>query len=363
MLRRNLSFPLHSNLIPKSLLATKTFGSFNFASNLQHQSHHQAVLHSQLRFFSSSSSTSKKESVPENTSSKVTSPNESKPTKFRPIFYMSDQTKRQEGIDVVSPNEIKNTSNLWAAIIASNGFPKKKDGTYVFAAKIENVQEGHMYFGFTSISSVAAGEIQRPGDDGMNGVCLDFRFGRMHGGDGSESGKWFKENYLSEKVTQNAKEVISILTISNSGQNHSFQFIVDGNEGKIIECSKQSFEGQSDEIFPVFNLGEENQNIRTIPFDQVQSTSPIIEELKKQFNAQKSAPKSALPIFEQLREKFDALSANLANAEQERNTEIENLKKQQVADQAEIAKLKQSESEVLKFVDDQIANFIKTSKK
>ena len=88
--------------------------------------------------------------------------------------------------------------------------------------------------------------------------------------------------YLSSGITKKAKEIISILIISNNGRKKEVQWIVDGSEGPIHDVS-YDFE-TANEMFPSISFCSQHDHLRMIPLDQVKSTSPKIEQLKKEFN-------------------------------------------------------------------------------
>src|SRR3989338_1421953 len=116
----------------------------------------------------------------------------------------------------------------------------------------------------------------------MNGICL-FDNGKLYGGNGVDDINW-SQHYLDENITENAKEVITILTIKTNGAQKEIQFIVDGNEGAVHQCQKKHFENGADEIFPVVSLRQKDQQLEFIPFNQVTSRSLMIDELMKAFS-------------------------------------------------------------------------------
>ncbi len=78
------------------------------------------------------------------------------------------------------------------------------------------------------------------------------------------------------KISQKAKEIIVILTISNNGTKKEIRFLVDGNESKSSDVSK-SLKG--DRLFPAIILYQQNQQITTIPIDEIKTRTPKIESL------------------------------------------------------------------------------------
>src|SRR3989338_39386 len=138
--------------------------------------------------------------------------------------------------------------------IAARGFPSDRDGTYVFVTHIgEIINDAPVItIGFTSTATHDSTKQGFPGF-GMNGIGLYLEKGTIWGGNGVDDKFWYQP-YLNGMITRRAKEIISILTISNNGTKKFVQFIVDGNEGPVHECDKKHFENGGEEIFPVVTL-------------------------------------------------------------------------------------------------------------
>src|SRR3989338_7157968 len=118
-------------------------------------------------------------------------------------------------------------------------------------------------------------------------------------------------------------------TISNNGTKKEVQWIVDGNEGAVLDCTneKKGF-GNGDIFIPCVSLGARGQQVTTIPFDQVTSRSPKIEQLRKLYsspnqskaviannNNQNNNNNAALLIITQLQQELEKLLQRADTAE------------------------------------------------
>ena len=206
-----------------------------------------------------------------------------------PVLYFTKKKRNRinRNIDVVSQHVLVNkTNDNWPhPAIAAQGFPVNQDGKYVSLTRVEKItNRPDITIGFTSSATPYSTQGGCAGN-GMNGLCLDLFAGRLMGGNGGANQIW-NRRYLDANITRNAKEVITILTVKNNGDNTSIkiQFIVDGICGDVHECEEEHFENGGDEIFPVVSLLSRDQKLEFISFDQVQSLSFEIDELMKKFN-------------------------------------------------------------------------------
>src|SRR3989338_8169708 len=183
----------------------------------------------------------------------------STPTFLVPDFDKNVPNKIYQEIEVKSKNTLSLKSREWTSVIASNGFPSKKDGVYVYVTKVDNGGDGSLCIGFTDMATFDSTKYGSPGD-GLSGTSLSCGCGqRFPGGD----------DYLSS-MTDEAKEIISILTISKNGTKKEVQWIVDGNECPVVDCTnaEKGF-GNGDEIFPCITFAFSGQQVTMIPFDQI----------------------------------------------------------------------------------------------
>src|SRR3989338_5152964 len=194
-----------------------------------------------------------------------------------PSFNKNIPNKINNEIDVVSEDALINKywDGLSHPAIATQGFPANRDGTYVYVTYIGEITgQLDIDIGFTSTATYDSTNYGHPGD-GMNGICFYLNDGKLYGGNGVDDKDW-NQKYLAGNITEQAKEIISILTISNNGEKKFVQFIVDGNEGPVHECEKKHFENGVNEIFPVVTLFSKDQKLEFISLDQVKYRSPKI---------------------------------------------------------------------------------------
>ena len=206
-----------------------------------------------------------------------------KTTFLHPDFDKNIPNKVNHKIQVESKDTLT-MSETWlvASAISRNSFPSNVDGVYVFATKIDNIgKTENLFFGFSDVATFDSTKSSVPGS-GMSGTCFRACDGLRWPG---------LVSCLSENV-KNAKEIISIFIISNNGKKKEVQWIVDGNESQVHNCTND-FKNRV-EIFPCISFYEKDQQVQTISFDQVKSRSPIIDGLMKEFSKQQN--KTNIPI-------------------------------------------------------------------
>lgn len=218
------------------------------------------------------------------------------PTRFLlPRFNKTENGKVNKNIVVVSDHVLSYAlDTLHVSAIASEGFPRDREGRFVLSAHVERrAESSRIGIGFTSKKKIDSREDPEysnfPGAyNGMNGITLWVGSGHLTGGNGMFDGRWDEKNYVSSSRDNASTEVVSILTIANDSNDITnkkigIQYIVDGNEGPQREVST-SFCIGNDEIFPVVSLSCAGHKVEFLPFNQVKSRSAKIDELMKEFN-------------------------------------------------------------------------------
>src|SRR3989338_8172453 len=204
-----------------------------------------------------------------------------------PDFDSNILNKINQNVEVTSKNvlSIKEASD-WYSAIATNGFPSKKDGVYVYVTRIDNIGNASLNVGFTDMATYDSTKDGAPGHK-FSGTSLNCFTGNRWPG--------YVNYLLSINITRKAKEIISILTISNNGTKKAVQWIVDGNEGLVVECTNEEKGfGNGDEIFPCVSFGAKGQQVTMIPLDQGKSRSPKIDQLMQEFNSNKNRNQSII---------------------------------------------------------------------
>ncbi len=92
-------------------------------------------------------------------------------------------------------------------------------------------------------------------------------------------------NIIDREISEKAKEIIVILTISNNGKKKEIRFLCDGNESKSSDVSKKL---KGDRLFPAIALSWKNQQVTTIPIDEIKTRTPEIENLIKECQEQQN---------------------------------------------------------------------------
>ena len=201
-------------------------------------------------------------------------------TFFVPDFSKNIPNKVGRNLEVKSKNTLSSRNYGFLPAIAVNGFPSKKDGVYVYVTKIDDNRDRGLYVGFTDMRTYDSTIYGTPGDE-ISGTSLNCGSGNRLPG---------PVEYLPY-ASKAKREVISILIISNKGTKKEVQWILDGTEGPVQDCTKCL--GNGDEIFPCISFASQGQQVTTIPFDQVKSRSPKIDQLMQEFINNKNRNQSS----------------------------------------------------------------------
>jgi hypothetical protein len=187
-----------------------------------------------------------------------------------PPFSKDTPNKIGKGIDVSGKNTLKKNEaeSKWRVAIADEPIDATVDGKKMFCVRIDAGDT--MMIGFTPMETFDSTKEAYFGSNGFTGAGLysyngDLRYPFKNG-----------HNIIAQEISKNAKEIIVILTISYNGTKKEIRFLCDG---KVSESCDVSEHFQGDVLFPAICLAERNQQITTIPMDQVQIRTPEIENL------------------------------------------------------------------------------------
>jgi hypothetical protein len=93
------------------------------------------------------------------------------------------------------------------------------------------------------------------------------------------------DNIIDAKISEKATEIVVILEVSNNGKKQEIQFLCDGNETKSTDVSEIL---KGDLLFPSICLKGKDQQVTTIPIDQIKNKTPEIEKLIKEYHEQQN---------------------------------------------------------------------------
>jgi hypothetical protein len=267
-----------------------------------------------------------------------------------PTFNKNTPNKIGNLINVSGKNTLVKSADEWhwRFAIADEPIDAKVDGKKLFCVRVDNSRwNSYMMFGFTPLDTFDSTKEAYFGWNGFTG-CGIYLF---HGDLRYPVNKWHK--IIDKELAQKAKEIIVILTISNNGTKKEIRFLCDGNVSQSSDVSEHL---QGDRLFPAISLYYPNQQITTIPIDQIKTRTPEIDELIKEYQEQQnealtpvrpvsvvpsiaSEPNSADQIISQLRQRID----------EERQKQIGSLEEQ----------LKQTRSDFLKQNEELRKDFLK----
>ncbi len=186
---------------------------------------------------------------------------------------------------------IKTEQTGWNWAIADEPIDAKVDGKQTFCVRVDNAGDySHMMIGITPMETFDSNKSAYFGYNDFTGCgfrlvngYLCYPVNECH-------------NIIDDRISNKAKEIIVILTISYNGKNKEIRFLCDGHETKSSDASKHLNE---DCLFPAICLGNENQQVTTIPIDQIKTRTPEIENLIKEYQEKRFVSQS-LPQHQEL---------------------------------------------------------------
>jgi hypothetical protein len=191
------------------------------------------------------------------------------PNKIGNGFNVSEKNtliKREAGKNTLRKTEAE---SKWRAAIADDPIDAKVDGKKMFCVRVDNAGSyPYMMIGFTPMETFDSNKCAFFGGSDFTGCGIY-----------SINGNLFypvdkRLNIIDYNISQKAKEIIVILTISNNGAKKEIRFLCDGKESKSSDVSMFL---NRDFLFPAICLGSVGQQITTIPIDQIKTRTPEIE--------------------------------------------------------------------------------------
>jgi hypothetical protein len=205
-----------------------------------------------------------------------------------PSFAKDIPNKIGSEIEVSGKNTLIKTekNNHWRVAIADNPIDAKVDGKKFFCVRVDNSGAlSNMMIGFTPMETFDSKEDACFGCNGFTGCGISLYDGHL----------WYPidkhHNIIDREISKYAEEIIVILTISNNGKKKEIRFLCDGKESKSFDVSEHL---NGDFLFPAICMLDIFQQITTIPIDQIQTRTPEIDNLIKEYQQQKRCP---LPRF------------------------------------------------------------------
>jgi hypothetical protein len=253
-----------------------------------------------------------------------------------------------------TPNKVSNSLNLsgkntvfkpsqssfgdWRVAIAEKPVDAKADGKKIFCVRVDNSGEcSDIQVGFTPQATFDSNEESYFGGIGFDGGTLQLFNGNF----------FYPEcqrfNIIDSEVSKNAKEIITILEVSDDGKKKEIRFLCDGNETRPFDVS-EIFKG--DFVYPAICMYSKDQQVTTIPIDEIKERTLEIENLIKEYqqqqknkdNNQSGVGAATSPSSVQLQKELDealqkiaALSSQLQQEKQKSSDlekEVEKLKQQ-----------------------------------
>jgi hypothetical protein len=231
-----------------------------------------------------------------------------------PTFIKSTPNKIGNLINVSGKNTLAKTEDSWSVAIAEESIDVNVDGKHLFCARVDRAGRFlEMMFGFTPLETFDSSKDAYFGDKSFTGAVLHLYTGNLF----YPVDKC--HNIIDNRLSYNAEEIISILTISNNGKKKEIRLLCNGNETKSSDVSEHL---NGDLLFPAISLYFRDQQITTITIDQLKIRTPEIENLINEYQEQQnealtpvrpisvvpsiaSEPNNADQIISQLRQRID----------------------------------------------------------
>jgi hypothetical protein len=259
-----------------------------------------------------------------------------------PPFSKNKPNKIGDTINVSGKHTlIKADSFCDYAAIADEPIDAKVDGKKLFCVRVDKVgSDSNIQVGFTPLETFDSSKNASFGYNGFNGAGLCLCTGSLY------YPVYKYHNIIDLNISQKTKEIIVILTISDSGRKKEIRFLCDGKETKSSDVSEHL---NGDRLFPAICLRNENQQVTTIPIDQIKTRTPeierlIVEDQQQQNNknnnqsggAAASSSSSSATIqlqkeIDEARQKIASLSSQLEQEKQKSSDlkkEVQQLKQQ-----------------------------------
>ncbi len=190
-----------------------------------------------------------------------------------PPFSTNTPNKIGEGIEISGENTLIKAEykDQYRVAIADEPIDAKVDGKTLFCARVDNLGDNSsIMIGFTPMETFDSTESAWFGNNGFTGCGIYLSSGDLcYPVLGSH-------NIIAQEISKKAKEFISILTISNNGTKKDIRFLCDGVESKSSDVSEHL---KGDRLFPAICLRENDQQVTTIPIDQIKTRTPAVERL------------------------------------------------------------------------------------
>jgi hypothetical protein len=187
-----------------------------------------------------------------------------------PSFSTDAPNKIGNGIEVSGKNTLIMKADSYRVAIADEPIDAKVNGKKMFCVRVDNAVDSYIMIGFTPMETFDSNKRAYFGINGFNGCGLHLYTGDLY------YPIMKAHNIIDNEISSNAKEIIVILTISNNGKKKEIQFLCDGKESHSFDVSKFL---KGDRVFPAICLSDKNQQVTTIPIDQIKTRTPAVERL------------------------------------------------------------------------------------
>ncbi len=194
-----------------------------------------------------------------------------------PSFSQDTPNKIGNGIKVSGKNTLIRTADDFSrGAIADEPIDAKVDGKKMFCVRVDNAgRNSDMMIGFTPMETFDSKKYASFHSKAFTGCGIGLCTGNVF------YPVLKQHDIMDSEICEKAKEIIVILTISNNGTKKDIRFLVDGNESKSSDVSEYLKE---DFVFPAICLCNKNQQVTTIPIDEIEIRTAAVERLLREGN-------------------------------------------------------------------------------
>jgi hypothetical protein len=202
-----------------------------------------------------------------------------------PSFSKNTRNKIGKYVHVSGKNTLFKTIGGWRVAIADEPLDAKVDGKKFFCVRVDDAGIYSLItIGFTPMETFDSNKNGYFGEYGFTGCGINLYNGYL-----CYPGSKY-HNIIDRETSSKSKEVIVILTISSNGKKKEIRFICDGKETQSSDVSEHL---NGDFFFPAISLYDKNQQVTTIPIEEIKTRTPEIENLIKEYQQQQNKQTNA----------------------------------------------------------------------
>jgi hypothetical protein len=155
--------------------------------------------------------------------------------------------------------------------IADEPFDTKVDGKKMFCVRVDNTESStYIMMGFTPMETFDSNSSAYFGFSLFLGVGINSNSGHLQYPVSND------HSIIDTEISQKAKEIVAILTVSENRRRKDLRFLCDGKESKSTDVSEYL---KGDRCFAAICVSSPTRYVTAISIDQIQTRTTEIENL------------------------------------------------------------------------------------